>query len=531
MDKKEQYWKEKQFINDLLNLLPTAIFWKNTEGVFLGCNKRFSELSGIKSPEEIIGKTDYDMPWGKQQADLYIKDDKEIILTKKPKSNIEEALTLSDGSELFLLTNKIPLFSAEGEIMGVLGIFYDITERKNMELSLEKAKDIAEAANKAKTEFIANMSHDIRTPLSGVIGLSQILEHSLSNETQKEQAHLLHDSGEVLLTMLNEILDDLRAENLTDNDLKEETFDIHQCIQDLVRLELPTTTLKHLKLAVAIDNDIPQYIVSDRKKIHRILLNLLGNAIKFTQSGKITIEVKCLEKDNAKVHLQFGVADTGVGIPKELQQKVFDRFFRVTSSYKGLYKGHGLGLHIAQSYVSLLGGHITLTSEKDVGSTFHFDVSCAVGDGPCLDSKSHTKTMKHTAPSTRHDKKPPHLLLVEDNLIALKVIEIMVKGAGYTFSSAEDGEKALWLAQSIDFDLIITDIGLPGISGYELTQHIRDWEKSQNKPPIPILGLTGHALEAVKQECMDSGMNKVYAKPITQAVLKEITSYLDSGES
>jgi PAS domain S-box-containing protein len=524
------------YYETIIGSMPGNVYWLDKHGIAVGCNKNVLQMFGLNSVTQFKGLTFDEMGkighWTPNAIQTFKTDTMEVIKTGISKLNIEEPpIPHNDGRIIHFLTHRVPLFDQQKKIVGMVGISIDITERKQLEMALKEAKDLAEAANKAKTEFIANMSHDIRTPLSGVIGLSQILEHSLSNVTQKEQAHLLHDSGEVLLTMLNEILDDLRAEHLSDNDLNEETFDIYQCIQDLVRLELPTTTLKHLKLAVTMDNDIPQYIVSDRKKIYRILLNLLGNAIKFTQSGQITIEVKCLDKDNTKAHLQFGVADTGVGIPKELQEKVFDRFFRVTSSYKGVYKGHGLGLHIAQSYVSLLGGHITLTSEEGVGSTFHFDVSCALGDKPCIELESQTQTINPITHSTLTEKKVPHFLLVEDNVIALKIIEIMVNGAGYTFNSAEDGEKALQLAQSIDFDLVITDIGLPGISGYELTQHIRNWENSQNKPSIPIVGLTGHALEAVKQECMDSGMNKVYAKPITQAALQEIASYLHSGAS
>lgn len=158
-------------------------------------------------------------------------------------------------------------------------------------------------------------------------------------------------------------------------------------IENLIKLESPTTTVKHLELNYHIDVNVPRYLVCDRKKIHRILLNLLGNAIKFTESGQISIQVKCLERTPSNVHLQFGVSDTGIGIPIELQDKVFDRFFRVNPSYKGVYKGHGLGLHIAHAYVSLLGGHITLESKENVGTTFYFDLNCKIGDDQDLISK------------------------------------------------------------------------------------------------------------------------------------------------
>lgn len=512
------------YLENIIASVPYYIFWKNSNSVYLGCNKKFSSLVN-KTPQEVIGRTDYELGWKESEPEVFIEGDKEVM-SGNSKVNVEEILLQSDGSKTIMLVSKVPVFDKSEKCIGVLGVSIDITERKKMEQELILAKNAAESANHAKTQFIANMSHDIRTPLSGVIGLSELLEQSLSNEFQKEQAHMLHDSGEELLTMLNGILDDVRADHVSKDDVEELSFDVQECIGDLVRLERPTTTLKNLELVLAIDTSVPQYIVSDRKKIYRILLNLLGNAIKFTQSGKITLEVKCLDKNESKVHLQFGVADTGVGIPKELQDKVFDRFFRVTSSYQGLYKGHGLGLHIAQSYVSLLGGHITLTSEVGVGSTFHFDVSCLIGSAPSLSIDSKTKTIKKAISRSFSDKNRPNFLLVEDNLIALKTLETMVQTAGYSFSSAEHGEKALELVQTQDFDLIITDIGLPGLSGHELTQKIRDWEKRKNKPPTPIIGLTGHARDVAKSDCMACGMNEVYTKPITQALLHEIASCL-----
>ncbi len=256
-----------------------------------------------------------------------------------------------------------------------------------------------------------------------------------------------------------------------------------------------------------IDATVPRVITSDRKKIYRILLNLLGNAIKFTHSGRITIQVKCLNKTKSRVHLQFGVADTGIGIPKEAQAQVFERFFRVTPTSTG----YGLGLHIAQSYITLLGGQITLSSEEGVGTTFFFDVECNYKAEtstlpPPTESSTSTTALApmriaERATQARYNK-TPHLLLVEDNIIALKVLETMVANLGYVFTSVIDGEKAFKLAVTDTFDLILTDLGLSDISGNELATRIRRWEKTNGKKPIPIVGLTGHAKEKVITECV-----------------------------
>ncbi len=512
-------WMSDDFLVNLVNEIPLAVFWKNKELTFLGCNKLFAYYANFPNPGYIIGKTDFDLPWGKEDTRRFHTDDHYIINTLQPKIGIEENLTLVDGTAITLLTNKVPLFNKNKEFIGILGVFQDITERKQMELSLLKAKEQAEAANRAKTEFIANISHDIRTPLTGVIGLSELLEQTLNNQDDKEKAHMLHDSGEELLDMLNEILDDVRADSLNEQDIKHESFDLHQCINDLIRLETPATSLKHLKLKADIAPDVPRYIASDRNKIHRILLNLLGNAIKFTESGSITLQVSCLNNNASHVHLKFGVSDTGIGIPDEVQSEIFNRFFKVSSSYKGIYTGHGLGLHIAQSYVALLGGHITLSSKVGVGSTFHFDLECALGDEPQT-SKSpdlsplNTTAVEPTAPAIV-------FLLVEDNLIALKTLEMMLSKQGYSFVSAGSGEDAWNLLQSNDIGFIITDIGLPGISGTQLTQRIRNREHALSLSPIPIIGLTGHGKEAAWDECQRAGMNDVLSKPATSDALKQ----------
>lgn len=530
---------EVKFIEHILAEIPVSVYWMNTDCVYLGCSNSMAKLLKLESRHDIIGKTYADLYEAKSAAH-YDKADRAVMKTGTSISQ-EEPLYSSDGTKKIYLSNKVPLRDLKGEIIGMLGISVDITDRKKMEEELRVAKESAEAAMHAKTEFMANMSHDIRTPLTGVIGMSETLENTLQNPAEKESARMLHDSGQELLCMLNGILDDIQADNVSEVDINKEAFDLYGCVQDLVKLELPTTKLKGLGLKVSIDKNVPRYIISDRKKIHRILLNLTGNAIKFTKSGKVTIEVKCLDRKNTQVHLEFGVADTGIGIPKDKQDKVFDRFFRVTPSYKGLYTGHGLGLHIAQSYVSLLGGHITLTSEEGVGTTFHFDLQCYIADGKTVKIGAHNMATEATAaPSpnkspTPYEKLPvsdklkteeniPHILLVEDNPIALKVLETIVSSAGYRATPAADGEKALALVKSSEFDIIITDVGLPGISGNELASCIRKWEKEGLRNNIPIIGLTGHARESAIADCLESGMNDVFTKPASLVLINEIVN-------
>ncbi|MBL7479559.1 ATP-binding protein [Legionella bononiensis] len=502
------------FLDTIIAEIPVSVYWMNKDYIYLGCSNSMAKLLNLPSRHDIVGKTYADL-YDKKSAAFYKKSDKSVIEHGMSLS-LEEPLYQPDGTKLIYISKKVPLYDGHGNIMGMLGISTDITERKKMEHDLKLAKEAAEAADRAKTEFIANMGHDIRTPLSGVIGMAELLENSLENEEQKFEAHIIHDSGEELLSMLNDILDDIKAGTINDGEPHLAPFNIHQCVDDLIKLERPTTTTKRLGLFVEMDEAVPQIIISDRKKIQRILLNLLSNAVKFTKSGHITLTIKCVERKKDRVQLQFSVSDTGIGIPKELQTKVFERFYRSSPSYKGIYKGYGLGLHIAKTYVEQLGGHITVISQEGVGSTVQFDLPCHISQNETVQPSKHNKK---PASSLSIDKienantLSPLCLLIEDNPTALVVLESLITKAGCQFKTATNGEEALNLIKLHHFDLIITDIGLPGISGTEFCALTRTWEQTHNQSSQPIIGLTGHARDAAYDECIASGMNDVFSKP------------------
>ncbi|MDP3561663.1 MAG: ATP-binding protein [Legionellaceae bacterium] len=538
-------------LTNLIENLPGDIYWKDNKGVWLGLNKRcvqsLQRMGFVNklNKADVIGKTDYDL-FDKSTADGYRKSDI-TVMDKKIELSIEENTQLPSGEKVVLLSTKIPLWNKEDELIGIVGNTIDISYLKKIESDLIIAKEASEAANEAKTEFIANMSHDIRTPLTGVIGMSELLEIKEQSPELKQYAHDVHECGEQLLGMLNSILDVVSADRINENEVKEITFNLHQCIQDIVEIEKPTITLKNLDLLVKLDNAIPEYIVNDRTKIHHILLNLLGNAIKFTSTGSITIETKLIKVVNNKAIIHFSVTDTGIGIPLNQQQKVFDRFFRVSPSYKGLYKGHGVGLHIAQSYAKLLGGEIKLISQEGIGTSFYFDITCKVGHVNDIHDdnliplqefkKTEVKTPPLSLPTDAHIRSPSitnsnnalYFLLIEDNVIALKVLESLLSNAGYRFISATDGESALEFAKTQSFDLIISDIGLPGISGNEFTLQLRAWEIAQHKKPVPIIGLTAHADGEIHVECIQAGMNDVFTKPMSFTTMQTIISKFTSS--
>ena len=523
------------FFKNITDSLPQYVFWKDKNSVYSGCNKNYAQLLGLDSPEDIVGKTDKDLNWqpSGHTTETFRQGDQDA-LANKPIINQEEILALPNGKKLVTLVSKLPIMD-EGKPVGIVGYFTDITELKKLEEELREARNVAEKANHAKSEFIANMSHDIRTPLVGILGMAKMLENNATDPGQKQSARWLEESGNQLLTMLNEILDLIAADDTRETDLHQSSFNLRQVVENIVQLEKPSTKIKGLDLISSIDEEIPACLISDPTKIHRILLNLLGNAIKFTETGKVEIIVRLLKKTQRHVHLHFRVTDTGIGISENAKSNVFERFYRATPSYQGTYKGHGIGLHIAQTYVTLLGGTIQIDSKPGAGTSFYFDLSLPHGDrerqtpvfekspaSHCDSRVLNTESVIRTVNNKDVSPGAPQVLLIEDDPIARITLENLVSQAGWRFASAEDGESGLYLAKKQSFDLIITDLGLPGISGTEFTKIFREIEQKNGRTPVPIVGLTAHAQDSVKKECLESGMNAVYTKPMRPDILEKI---------
>ncbi|HAT9600860.1 TPA: response regulator, partial [Legionella pneumophila subsp. pneumophila] len=523
-----------RYMENIIAQIPVSVYWMNKNHVYMGCSNNMVKLLNLNSRYDIVGKT-YEDLYHEKSTSYYKKADK-IVMDKGIPLSLEEPFYCPDGTtkEIYL-SNKVPLRDLEGKIIGMLGVSVDITDRKKMELELSKAKEAAEEANNVKTEFIANMSHDLRTPLSGVVGMAELMKEQVTDPVQVQYAEWIFDCSQQLLSLLDGILDIVSLGNVKEDELKITTFDINECIAELVHLEMPSIKLKQLDLIVNIDKKVPRLIKTDRIKLHRIILNLLGNAIKFTDSGYIAIDVKLLELNNESGLIYFAISDTGIGIPENQQTKIFDRFHRIIPSSIGKYKGHGVGLHIVQSYVNLLGGEIQVNSEPGVGTTFYFELPIQIEKENEV-TKGHYKLEKNIIPVPKKEKildknskneflyNSPNILILEDNLVARRTIESLATQEKCRFVSVAKGKEAIRLAKTNEFDLIITDIGLPDIEGHVVAKLIREWELSQSKPPIPIIGLTAHIKEKSKEICLKSGMDDVFNKPISRQLLQYILS-------
>ena len=554
-DFNQYLWDEKEklaiYLNNIVENVPASIYWKDANSVILGGSKLHTELTGYSDSKAVVGKTDYDFAW-RGQAERIIENDRFVMKNKQMISFEERAKLPDDGIHIFL-TQKSPLKGKLGEIIGVLGVSIDITELKNTQKKLKKAKLAAESANRAKTEFLANMSHDIRTPLTGIIGLSQLLAHRLVMTEDKEDLSLMYQASERLLNLLNDVLDVASLESVNEAKIKLESFSLLDVSQALKGLLLPAAKLKGLDLQVNVDISTSENVLSDRIKLERILLNLVNNAIKFTKKGEVSLSIKelaLLPQRMDGMYVEFTISDTGIGIQADKLAYIFDHFFRVASSFEEQDQGYGVGLYIVKKFVNLLGGEIEVKSEVGVGTKFSFRLFMTLAQShktkkfknknsePFIFLKAKDEQARVMAEEvvnqselppieSPEDKRPAkkNILLIEDDQLVIKFSKELLFQAGYTVTVVSTSKEALNLAKNHSFDLIITDLGLPGISGCELAVLYRYWERVNHKPIVPIIVLTAHGQGKFKEECLAAGINEIWLKPLTIEKIKKLDKY------
>lgn len=516
-------------LENIITNLPGHIYWQDVNNVFLGCNDAQAKSAGLKHRNDIIGKTNYDLPWHEQAKSL--NDINNEVMRTGREYSIEERADLSNGQHYFFLSKKVPMFDNNRNIVGIMGISFDITERKKMEEELRTAKKQAEISNKAKTEFLENMRHDIRTPLSGIVGFSELLVGESDKDKIKIYTDGLAESSHELLRFLNEMLESINVIS-GDIPLLKKRFDLKSVLSNVIKLHRSKALKKGLDLELFYDEDIPQYLIGDPIRIYRIVLELLGNALKFTEYGFVNVLVNLYKKNDQNVVIQIVIEDTGPGIPKDKQEEIFVRFKRLTPSYKGIYEGSGLGLSIIKQFIDDLQGEIYVDSVQSIGTRF----ICVIKLQEALWVEQEEKTPlilqgKNTTiqPDYAYNKDiakkqisslhKASVLVVDDQLIALSVVKSILSDFGCEVECVSDAESALELVKHKKYDLIFMDIGLPGINGYEATKLIRANKQSDC---TFIVGLTGHEEQNKKQLGLDSGMNIILNKPLTHEIAYDV---------
>lgn len=508
--------KAQETLENIVANMPGHVYWKDKNGLYLGCNNRQARSIGFEYGSEIVGKTDFELPWGANKAEEFRKNDLHILETGE--TIIVEEESQVDGKSAIVLSQKSPIRNKQGEITGILGISLDISDRKKLESELKVAIKNAEAANQAKTEFLANMRHDIRTPLAGIVGFSELLKAESTEPQIKEYADNLVASSHALLHLMDEVLEAVRVSS-GEIPLLKRKFSLIDTLDEVIALYQARAQEKNLKLSLDVATNLPRFVIGDKIRVHRIMLELVSNALNFTDKGYVRLQAELAKRANRDLVICLTVSDSGLGIPKDKQQEIYLQFKRLTPSYQGIYKGAGLGLYVVKQFIDELEGEIYVTSTPQKGTSF----SCLIplrepllDDDSGIDNKLDLKIKTPQAPVPATQQTKYRVLLVEDNTIAQKVVNSILTGLSCQVDLASFGMGALMLCEKNDYDLVFMDIGLgEGIDGYDVANYIRKLPKPRNQ--VPIIALTAHASEENKQRCIEAGMDAVLTKPLMQA--------------
>jgi len=490
----------KEVLRKVLDNIPIKVFWKNKDSKFLGCNVAFLKAIGAESEEEVIGKSDFDFH-EIEEAEKYKKDDLAIMLSGKPRLKYQGSQIIN-GKERWITTSKLPFFDKNGEVIGIVGTSDDITERKETELKLKRATEDAIEANLSKSTFLSNMSHEIRTPMNAILGYSQLLQEDNNlTKTQQESLRTINKSGEHLLELINDILDmsKIEAGRIT---LNPSDFNFIELLKEVEQLFKIKAEQKNIDLSFIITKNVPKAIYADESKIKQVVINLLGNALKFTLSGSVKLTIVKFENNK----LQIKVKDSGKGILKEEQDAIFKPFEQAKNG-RHAEGGTGLGLAISKKFANLMEGDITVESEFEKGSEFTFTFTYLEGNERVLKTIEDELQVISLSPEMKGLK----VAIVDDRFENRDILFKKLDPLGFDTRMANDGQEAVELYKEWKPDIILMDVVMPVMNGVEATRQIL---KLTGGHDVKIFVVSASALESEQKEIMEIGATVFIKKPV-----------------
>jgi two-component system, sensor histidine kinase len=512
----------REYTENIIRSMNDTLIVISPEGIIEQVNRATLILLGYEE-HELIGTPIYrilqynDGP--EDEGDDF--DNLARIVSQGYVNNVETTYRAKNGDLIPVIFSASVMHGTRSTVQGIVCVALDITGRKRAEEALRLAKDAAETANLAKSQFLANMSHEIRTPMNGVLGMLDLLLDSKMDDSQLRLAHMAHSSAEKLLEVINDILDfsKIEAGRL---ELLPSDFNLRKLVNDVKALFLVKAQKKGLVLSTTIDGDIPDTLHGDTLRIRQILINLLGNALKFTDAGEVFLHV-CLEEDSGKnLTIRFNVQDTGQGIDTETLPHIFDAFSQADASMARRHEGTGLGLAISKQLAEMLGGSIGVETTLGKGSLFWFTAQLHRSFSSLQQEDSLETRTK--SPEIMTNTRKLHILLAEDNLVNQEVGKLILESLNCQVDVVDDGAIAVDAVLSNSYDLVFMDCQMPEVDGYEAARMIRYKESLEGGQGhrTTIVALTAHALEGDRELCLEAGMDDYLSKPFNAGQIAAI---------